>query len=295
MGAWYGGWVLRAIVGTIGSWFIVGLVRLLGKRLELTDYPWLAGPLGGAHIGGRPYDETAVAEGLCVEREAREGGLVPDFAALAGSSFDPTQVHPAIRDFYQQTSAFRLDAWSTTYFPARLALWLLVTTISRRVDQLNFPLDGLAMSEGMTSEIVHLRRPDGSVRYTGWFRRLARDGAVIYTGFYMLESPPLADGPCVKVVFPMPDGNATVLLRPRNDGDGLRLESIGRRFGQAGFYRLHRFGDSLRVWRVATLHETFHLRVDDQGDVRCNHDVRFFGMPVLTLHYRCQRRSRSAT
>ena len=43
----------------------------------------------------------------------------------------------------------------------------------------------------------------------------------------MTEKPPLVDGACVKVVFPMPSGNATVILRPTNDEkNGFGLESI---------------------------------------------------------------------
>ena len=60
-----------------------------------------------------------------------------------------------------------------------------MSTISRKVDQLNFPLDGLDTAHGMTSEIVLLREPTRAIRYTGWFRELQRTGKVIYTGFYI--------------------------------------------------------------------------------------------------------------
>ena len=279
--------MLRAAVGTVGAWFIYGLIWLFGTRRDPRDVAWLAGPLGGPYIGDRAYEETATAEGLTLVRDARESGLIPRFAALAGPSFDPERVHPRIRDFYERTHAYRLDTWATTYFPARLALWALVNTISRNVEQLNFPLDGLDTAHGMTSEIILLKRPDGTIRYTGWFRKLRKDSRVIYTGFYMTERPPQADGPCVKVVFPMPNGNATVLLRPGNDaGSGLSLQSIGTRFGDAGFYRIQRAGTSLRVWRIQTLHETFRVYVDADDEARCEHDVRFMGLRVLTLHYR---------
>jgi hypothetical protein len=279
--------VLRDLVGTLGAWFIYGLIGIFGRRHRREDIAWLVGPLGGPRIGERAYDETAAAEGLTVERDAHTGGLIPDFDSLASSAFEPGRVHPKIRDFYERTHAYRLDTWATTYFPARLALWALVSTISRKVDQLNFPLDGLDTAHGMTSEIVLLREPGGAVRYTGWFRKLLRTGRVIYTGFYMTTRPPLAEGPCVKVVFPMPDGNATVVLRPSNDaGSGFGLASVGRRFGDAGFYRVQKSGDRLRVWRVSSLHETFRLYVDAEDAVRCEHEVRFLGMRVLTLHYR---------
>ena len=71
-----------------------------------------------------------------------------------------------------------------------------------------------------------------------------------------------------------------------HDGSGLRLVSIGDAFGDAGFYRIQRTGASLRVWRIASLHEEFQLFVDADGETRCEHEVRFLGMRVLTLHYR---------
>ncbi len=87
----------------------------------------------------------------------------------------------------------------------------------------------------------------------------------------------------------MPDGNATVMLRPENDGTGLRLTSVGAGFGDAGFYRVQRSGDGVRIWRVAHLHDTLHLYVDREGCVRCDHKIRFLGLRVITLHYRMVR------
>jgi hypothetical protein len=185
-----------------------------------------------------------------------------------------------------------MDVWSQTYFPTNLALFLLVTTISRQVNQLNFPLSPLESARGMSSEIIALRNPDGSIRYTGWFRTLGEEPRVLYTGFYMTERPPNS-GPCVKVVFPMPNGNATVVLAPRIDPDGaLVLDSSGKRFGDPGFYRVQRRGhDRVRVWHIKTLKELFRVYVDDHGVLRCDHSVRFLGLPVLSLHYKIVKRS----
>jgi hypothetical protein len=96
-----------------------------------------------------------------------------------------------------------------------------------------------------------------------------------------------ADGvTCVKAVFPMPDGNATVVLRPVNDGTGLRLIAAGNEFGDPGFYRVQRSGDGVRIWRVAHLIDSFHVYVDGEGCVRCDHRISFLGVDVITLHYR---------
>jgi hypothetical protein len=130
------------------------------------------------------------------------------------------------------------------------------------------------------------------VRYTGWFRSIAESHAVLYTGFYMTEHSPGEGRPCVKVVFPMPRGNATVMLRPEADGGALILDSSGRAFGDAGFYRVQARGggERLQVWHIRTLKEHFRVYVDDAGTLRCDHRVRFLGMPVLSLHYKMIRK-----
>jgi hypothetical protein len=107
----------------------------------------------------------------------------------------------------------------------------------------------------------------------------------------MTEKPPNEKGASVKVVFPMPHGNATVVLRPSLDGSALILDSSGKRSGDPGFYRVDARGkDRVRVWHVKTLKEFFRVYVDDVGVLRCDHRVRFLGMPVLTLHYKIFRR-----
>lgn len=282
----------RSFVAWIGSGVIYALIRAFGRVVRDVDAPWLTGPVGGDYIGDTPYEEQARREGLTLQRRADAGGLLEDFAALRGVQFDPSRIDPRIRRFYEHTTAYRMDLWARTRFPANLALWLLVTTISRKVNQLNFPLDVLETAQGLDSEIALLREPSGRVRYAGWYRRLAATGRSVYTGFYMVQAIPHTGQPCVKVVFPMPNGNATVILRPEaGEGGELILTSSGTTFGDVGFYRLQRIDDSrLRAWRIHTLRERFRVYVDADGTVRCDHTVRFLGMPVLQLHYRMDHR-----
>jgi len=277
----------------IGARIIYALIWLFGRSRRSTEVSWLAGPVGGDVIGDAPYELVAAEQGLSVERRSRDGGLVPDMAALRAGAFDPDRLHPLVREFYEHTTDFAMDVWSQTYFPSSIGLWLLVTTISRQVNQLNFPLSPLDTALGMNSEIILLRRADGSVRYTGWFRTVGAEQRVLYTGFYMTEQVPGEAGACVKVVFPMPRGNATVILRPEARADGaLILDSSGKKFGDAGFYRIQRRdADRIRVWHVRTLREHFCVYVDAKGVLRCDHAVRFLGMPVLKLHYKIFRRA----
>jgi len=279
---------IAGLCGTLGCWVVYALIRVFGRTVEESQAAWLRGPLGSEHIGDRPYDELARQEGLSVVRRARAGGLIPDMSALNGADFDCARLNPAIRDFYEDTARYRMDVWAKSSFPLNIGMWLMVTTISRKVDQLNFPLDVLETAKGMDSEIVHLCDAAGRPRYAGWYRRLVESGRSLYTGFYMTERVPHGDRPCVKVVFPMPAGNATVILAPRLDAAGnLELDSRGARFGDAGFYRVQRLRPGrLRVWRVRTLVEHFRVYLDAEGVLRCDHRVRFLGLPVLALHYR---------
>ena len=281
------GW-FAGFVGRLGAQFIYLLIWIFGRARTRESVPWVIGPIGGKTIGDATYREVCADEGLSIERNAQNAGLIPSFEQLRSSSFDPDKVRPQIREFYEHTASFAMDVWSQSFFPANLGMWLLVKTISRQVNQLNFPLSPLDTARGMVSEIISMRRPDGNVRYTGWFRTLAQDQAVLYTGFYMTETSPTLGVPCVKVVFPMPNGNATVVLKPEATADGsLILDSSGRTFGDAGFYRMQKAGgDKLRVWHVKTLKEHFRVFVDEAGILRCDHTVRFMGMPVLSLHYK---------
>jgi hypothetical protein len=283
---------IRGAIAAVGAAFVYLLIRIFGRVVLPEEVPWLKGPFGGEYIGDRPYEEVAEKEGLVLTRHAQSGGLIPSFAALEGDGFSVEKLDARVRDFYEHTAQYRMDVWAESSFPASIGLWLLVTTISRKVNQLNFPLGALETARGMESEIVLLREPEGRVRYAGWYRKLSSSGLVIYTGFYMTERVPECLRPCVKVVFPMPEGNATVVLRPSLDARGnLELSSDGRRFGDAGFYRVQRgSGRNIWVWRVTSLKEFFRVYVDDEGTLRCDHAVRFLGLPVLALHYRIERK-----
>jgi hypothetical protein len=282
--------VVRSAIAALGAAFIALLVRIFGRSVRDDDVPWLLGPFGSEYIGDRPYEECAEREGLSLERNASDGGLIPSFDVLSCEGFDASRVSDAVRRFYERTARYRMDLWAESFFPGNVGLWLLVTTISRKVNQLNFPLRVLESAKGMDSEIVLLRDASGSVRYAGWYRRLTETRLVIYTGFYMTARVPGSPVPCVKVVFPMPEGNATVILRPSVGADGaFELCSRGGGFGDAGFYRMQRAAPGrLRVWRVSTLTERFRVYVDERGTLRCDHTVSFLGLRILHLHYRIE-------
>jgi hypothetical protein len=263
-------------------------VLLTGKRIRNGDEPWLAAPLGEqGRIGTGIYERIAQTENLQM-RMPPTAGLIPDFNALRGPSFDPDAIRDEIRHFYEHAAQYHLDVWSEVSLIGMFFLWLLVEFISRRMDQLNFPISSLEVAKGMSSQVVQLVEPEtNTVKYTGWLRRLKSSGHVIYAGLYSTLCVPGEENPCVKVTFPC-RGTANVYLSPVQHADGsFGLDSSGSAFGRSGFYRIVASGpDHRRVRYVKTLHELFHVYVDGEGVLRTDHKISFLGLTILRLHYK---------
>jgi hypothetical protein len=280
--------MVYSFMGLILQICIEWLVRLSGKRIRKTEAPWLECVLGKPGIiGTGVYQRIAEEERLAIGQPP-DAGLISNFENLRGPSFDPQRVDKRIRHFYEHTALYNLEVWSEVYFAGKFVLWLLVEFISRRMDQLNFPISSLEVAKGMTSEVVELREPDsGRLEYTGWLRRFRATGKVIYAGLYSVSRIPGEANPCVKVTFPC-FGSSNVYLRPCVYADGtFGLVSTGAAFGRSGFYRVVESGpDHLRVKNFTTLHEIFHVYADEDGILRTDHEITFLGLTILKLHYK---------
>lgn len=280
------------------DWITQRWVRLTGRRVHMgREEAWLAGPVGAPQGIGRDFFAAlAATERLALRRGAAgdDRGLVPRFADLAAPDFDPARVHPGVADFYARTSAYDLDAWAEWCGVFRPFGRLLALLFSRRLQQLNVPLSGLDTARGITSEVLQLVDPaTGAVRQTAWVRELLGNGNVLYAGAYSLVAVPGRTGACVKVVFPLPNGNAIVLMRPHAHDDGaLSVISAGERFGDPGFYfTVHHGG---RVWAryVKALQERIRVYAAEEGVVRADHVLTLWGRTFLRLHYRMRERGR---
>ncbi|MEZ5978470.1 MAG: hypothetical protein R3F34_09650 [Planctomycetota bacterium] len=276
--------------GNAYDWVTQLWVRATGRRVDLREQTWLDGPIGGTEkIGEACFRELAVCERLEVVEEGGVRGLVPGLEVLDGPNFDASRVAPEVRRFYERTSEYELDAWSQWCAAYRPFGGLLARLFSRRLQQMNVPLSGLDTSHGMTSRVVHLVEPASrEVRHVVWARTLRRTGATVYSGSYGACRIPGHDGPCLRVVFPLPNGNAVVVMRPQVGEDGaLTLVSSGKRFGDPGFYFTVRRPNGRAVARrVRTMRETIRVARDDDGESRADHEFRLLGSVFLRLHYR---------
>lgn len=282
--------------GDLVDWTTQRWVELTGRRVALADAPWLAGPSGSARgIGADFFARWGERNGLRVLPSGPDDGLLEGLDALAGPGFDPRAVDPRIRDFYAHTAAYDLRIESRWPCPFRGVGWLIAWLFARRLGQLNIPLSDRELRGGFESRIVRLADAAGRVRHTAWVRTAVETGHPAFVGEYGVTSIPGRAGPCVRVVFPLPNGNAIVVLRPRVDPDaGLSLVSDGRRFGDPGFYFTVVAGPG-EVWvrGVRTMKERLSLRVDGDA-IAASHRFMVFGLPFLELRYAIARKPAAA-
>jgi hypothetical protein len=213
-----------------------------------------------------------------------ETSLLPDFGALAGEGFEPSLVQPQIRDFYERTArydiSFRID-WSGPFkHPPRTLIYL----VGRNVGQFDLPLSSSAME--LENELIHLRDPaTNETPYVGWLRRSAATGEAMLGGLYTTCGLPLERGRFFKGIYTLPGGSATTIFRPENRPHGsFALVSDGRRFGEVGYYLIHRTDRTLRVKQVP-MKETLHVSSDPDGALLARHEFAFCGVRFLTLNY----------
>jgi len=279
--------------GDLVDWVTQRWVQITGRRVALADAPWLAGPSGSVRgIGADFFARWGEANGMRVLPPGRDDGLVDGLVALAGPRFDPQVVDARIDDFYTHTAAYDLRIESRWSGPFRVFGWLIARTFARRLAQLNMPLSNRELRGGFESRIVRLGDDAGTVRHTAWVRTAVETGRPAFVGEYGTTIIPGHEGPCIKVVFPLPNGNAIIVLRPRVDANaGLSLVSDGRRFGDPGFY-FTVLAEPGEVWvrYVRTMKEQLSLQVQD-GTITASHRFGVFGLPFLELRYFIARKA----
>ena len=87
-------------------------------------------------------------------------------------------------------------------------------------------------------KLISLKNKEGNTKYTFWNRSFISNGKPLFSGIYSLTNTPSGKR-SIKVVFPLPNGNATVILGTSVGANGeLILESFGSKFNDPGFYFL---------------------------------------------------------
>lgn len=222
------------------DWVTQQWVIFRGRKILPEDVPWLMGPFGNLDAIGESFIyQFAEKENLIIEKNSKTKGIIPSMAKLNLSETDFSNLSKNVIDFYENTSNYHLH-FSVQWNPFFKIFGVLITKLfSTRINQLNIPTKNIPDSESLKSEIINLIDPKtNEIKYTFWFRAIESSGQIIYSGVYGLSDLP-SGKTCVKAVFPLPNGNATVFMIPSVGKNGeLILDSSGKNFGDAGFYFL---------------------------------------------------------
>lgn len=222
------------------DWFTQQWVILWGRQIEPETTSWLMGPFG--KLGSKGDDfvaQLAEEEGLIIERNISSGGLISSIKELNLPELEFARLSHQVIDFYENTALYNLK-FSVDWNPVFKVLGGLVKILfSNRINQLNIPTNNVESSSDINSEIITLTDPiSGVVKYTIWYRTFVETGQVIYSGVYTTCVLP-SGKVCLKAIFPLPKGNATIIMTPSVGAKGeLSLDSSGKKFGDSGFYFL---------------------------------------------------------
>lgn len=266
-------------------------VSLLAEHARAEDLPFVV-PLESRsrYVGIGYVKELAKVLGGTYVADAPDVGIVASLDALAGPEFDPAQVDPRVREFYEHTTRFALDIVPEWRMWVRPGYLLYRTLLARPLGQANVPMNQRDAQRGVHGRIDTISQTDDDVvAIRGWIRSFADDDEPIYVGIYTTYRDDTRG--YVSVGFPLPNASFTATLLPRaRPGGGLILTSRSE-LDQPGHYLTYIDAET-RDLTTAVVHgfaERLDVYVRD-GQLRAEHAFWVFGLPFLVLHYRMERK-----
>lgn len=227
---------------SIQDWITQQWVILFGQRIDDQKYKWLLGPFGGRKgIGLKFIEQLAKDESLVIDSQIKNKGLLDSILNLELPEIELNRLSKDVIDFYENTSNYELllkAKWNPLF---KIFGTLVNSVFSKRIEQLNIPIENLENASELTNEIIKLVDSESNeIKRTIWLRTFKSTDQVVYSGVYEACSLPNKQI-CIKAIFPLPNGNATVILTPSvGKNRELILDSSGKRIGDSGFYFLLR-------------------------------------------------------
>ncbi|ODR81076.1 hypothetical protein BG842_01855 [Haladaptatus sp. W1] len=216
-------------------------------------------------------------------------GEMDDMAAFARPDFDPDEVHPEVRRFYECTADYDM-AYRVHWHRGFRVGAALAARLTSRIEQLNLPGPWQSSGGPLTSELVAID-PDEDPRdgARAWIRTDGTGTAV----FVAIYASHVRDGiRYVNIAVPLPWSNLSTVLHVRTldgsvgdeDGEGTGIELTTRsETGDEGLYLRTPLGP------VALPMEQ-RFRVAPEGDgIHAEHAMWVFGRRFLTIEYDANR------
>lgn len=225
---------------SLQDWITQQWVILFGRRIGKEENEWLLGPFGSTNgIGLKFINQLAEREQMIIDRNQRDKGIIQSIHQLNLPKDQLAILSKDVIDFYENTTNydFKLKTKWNPFFKGFGVI--LKKLFSERLEQLNLPIEDTKDSQILTSEIIHLLDAEtNEIKRVMWLRTVKATDQVVYSGIYEICSIPSGQH-CIKAIFPLPNGNATVILLPSVGKNGeLILKSAGEKFGDSGFYFL---------------------------------------------------------
>lgn len=269
------------------DWFTQQWIIIFGKKINPKDESWLFGPFGEIDgIGEKFINELAEKENLIISRNNNSVGLLKTFNSLNLPELEQNKISKKVIDFYENTSDYKL-IFKVKWNPLFKGFGFIVNRLfSQRINQLNIPTKQIDENEVLTSEIIQLidTRTE-EIKYTIWLRKIKSSGLIIYSGIYGTCTLP-SGTTCIKAIFPLPKGNATVILQPKvGDNHELFLKSEGIKFGDPGFYFLL---NDVKNNYWSQFHSSFsdELIVSEKNEkLHAKQTIRLWNLRVATFEY----------
>jgi hypothetical protein len=269
-------------------------VSLLAERARADELPFVV-PLESRtrYVGTGYVRELAATLGGTYRAAVEDVGIVASVDELAGPEFDPAQVNPLVREFYEHTTRFTLDIdpeWRAWVRPGYL---LYRTLVARPLGQASVPMNQREAQRGVRSRIDTITSVDSDagpgLDIRGWIRSFADTDEPIYVGIYTTYRS--EDRGYVSVGFPLPQSSFTATLAPRaRPGGGLVLTSRSD-LRHPGHYLTFIDPESRELTTLAVPGFSEELDVYvEAGALRAEHAFWVFGFPFLVLHYDIRRK-----
>ena len=279
------------------DWITQQWVILFGRKIDKKENDWLLGPFGNTNgIGLKFINQLAEKEQLIINRNEKDKGLIKSINQLNLSENELNALSKNVIDFYENTANYDFDLkvkWNPFFKNLGRLLKLL---FSNRIEQLNVPIENIKDSKALKSKIIQLLdAKTKEIRRTIWLRTFKTTDQVVYSGVY--ETCKIPSGQtCIKAIFPLPNGNATVILIPSVGQNGeLILKSSGKKFGDSGFYFLLNDSNG-NLWAKYIKSFKDKLFAESKNDkIIVEQTLTLWGLKVLKFEYDIKKTTHNST
>jgi hypothetical protein len=216
-------------------------------------------------------------------------GLVDSLEKFCRNDFFPSQVHPKIRSFYENTILYDLAAQIKWHGVFQM-LAKIFKVWSKRSQQINLPTnqDEVVLING---EIIGVNNKEQywNKNLRAWIRTYKDTDQTMFVAIYSDHYH--NNEQYLHITLPIPKCNLTGILRMEHGADqSLQITSLPRRgrHGDEGIYLMIK-NLSIRL----PLNEHFLIWVDEYGRLQATHRMWLFGLEMLSIEYEISGKVRS--